>query len=62
MGTREICHFLAATHFWYGCYYDWYYVKIPRESHNMGESFGFSGKLKFLTYWNAVSSKCYKHR
>lgn len=55
MGLREICHFLAAAHFWFGCYYDWNYVIIPSNIHRMGESFLFSGKLKFLTYWNAVS-------
>nr|XP_023029356.1 androgen-induced gene 1 protein-like [Leptinotarsa decemlineata] len=54
MGVREIFHFVAAVHFWGGCYYDWNYVKIPAHVHNMGESFGFSGKLKFLTYWNAL--------
>ncbi|CAH1180292.1 unnamed protein product [Phaedon cochleariae] len=56
MGTaaRKIFHFIAAVHFWYGCYYDWNYVIIPANVHRMGQSFGFSGKLKFLTYWDAI--------
>lgn len=55
MSVRTICHFFAAAHFWFGCYYDWNYVKIPSEASRMGESFGNSGKLKFLTFWDAVS-------
>ncbi|KAG5899750.1 hypothetical protein JTB14_006088 [Gonioctena quinquepunctata] len=54
MGAREIFHFVAAVHFWSGCYYDWNYVRIPSHVHKMGDSFGFSNKLKFLTYWNAL--------
>lgn len=56
MGTREICHLFAALHFWFGCYYDWNYVIIPKEFHRMEEVFILSSKLKFLTYWNAVST------
>ncbi|EFA08684.2 androgen-induced gene 1 protein isoform X1 [Tribolium castaneum] len=54
MGVRTLCHGLAAVHFWFGCYYDWNYVQIPTEVHRMGDSFGKSGKLKFLTYWDAL--------
>ncbi|CAH0564640.1 unnamed protein product [Brassicogethes aeneus] len=54
MGVKTVFHLFAALHFWLGCYYDWNYVKVPRDVHNMGESFGFSGKLKFLTFWDAL--------
>ncbi|KAJ8953587.1 hypothetical protein NQ318_003009 [Aromia moschata] len=54
MSVRALCHFVVAVHYWFGCYYDWNYVKIPPEVSRMGESFGFSGKLKFLTYWDAL--------
>lgn len=55
MGLGKIGHFLIAAHFWFGCYYDWNYVKIPTEIHNLGDSLLNSRKLKFLTYWDAVS-------
>lgn len=55
MGVREFCHFFAALHFWFGCYYDWNYVILPQDLKRMNDSV-FSSKLKFLTYWNAVSS------
>ncbi|XP_060522234.1 androgen-induced gene 1 protein-like [Cylas formicarius] len=54
MSAQKIVHLIIALHFWYSCYYDWYYVKIPTEIHNMGDSFLKSGKLKFLTYWDAL--------
>ncbi|XP_018570335.1 androgen-induced gene 1 protein-like isoform X1 [Anoplophora glabripennis] len=54
MSVRAVCHFFATVHFWIGCYYDWNYVKVPAEVSRMGESFGFSGKLKFLTFWDAL--------
>lgn len=46
-------HIFATIHFSYGCYYDWNYVKVPTKDHIMG--LDFAGKLKFLTYWDAVS-------
>lgn len=55
MGVREILHFLAAAHFWFGCYYDWNYVIIPKHITKIEDTSVLSGKLKFLTYWNAVS-------
>lgn len=54
MSVKTLCHLFAALHFWFGCYYDWNYVKIPSDVHRMGSSFGKSGKLKFLTFWDAV--------
>lgn len=59
MSIRTVLHFLAAAHFWFGCLYDWHYVKVPSSVHQMGESFGKSGKLKFLTFWDAVSISLY---
>lgn len=56
MGAREIWHFCAAAHFWFGCYYDWNYVLIPKHITKIEESSVFTGKLKYLTYWNAVSN------
>jgi hypothetical protein len=54
MSVKTLCHLFAALHFWFGCYYDWNYVKIPSDVHRMGSSFGKSGKLKFLTFWDAL--------
>ncbi|RZC33098.1 androgen-induced gene 1 protein-like [Asbolus verrucosus] len=54
MSVKTLCHSVAALHFWFGCYYDWNYVEIPSEVHKMGSSFGKSGKLKFLTFWDAI--------
>ncbi|KAF7265728.1 hypothetical protein GWI33_020811 [Rhynchophorus ferrugineus] len=54
MSLGKIGHFLIAAHFWFGCYYDWNYVKIPIEIHDMGDSSFNSKKLKFLTYWDAL--------
>lgn len=56
-GPRALLHLVAALHFWYGCYYDWCHVNVPTEVSRMGESFGSSGKLKFLTYWDAVGRR-----
>lgn len=57
-GPRALLHLVAAVHFWYGCYYDWYHVNVPIEVSRMGADFGKSGKLKFLTYWDAVGKIC----
>nr|CAH7751174.1 unnamed protein product [Callosobruchus chinensis] len=53
MSLRTLFHFGVAAHYWFGCWYDWNHVIIPKHIHNMGDSFGFSGKFKFLTFWNA---------
>lgn len=53
MGFQSVSHFLIAAHFWFGCYYDWNYVKLPVEI--TGEDVLNTKKLKFLTYWDAVS-------
>lgn len=47
-------HAFGAIHFAYGCYYDWNYVKVPTQDNIMGIQ--YAGKLKFLTFWDAVSS------
>lgn len=54
MVVRTLGHFLIAAHFWYGCYYDWNYVKIPVSIKDMGDSIFNTNKLKFLTYWDAL--------
>lgn len=54
MGVQTIVHAIFAVHFWFGCYYDWFYVRIPESEHNIGFSFGKTEKLKFLTFWDAV--------
>ncbi|KAK4874137.1 hypothetical protein RN001_013497 [Aquatica leii] len=49
-----LLHIAQAIHFWFGCYYDWYYVNVPVEVHSMGVTYGATKKLKFLTFWNAL--------
>lgn len=57
MSTKKsILYFGVAAHFWFACYYDWNYVKIPPTVHPMGITYGRTNKLKFLTYWDAVSA------
>lgn len=52
--SKFIFHLLGALQFGYGCYYDYMFVVIPSTS-NVAPPFG--GKLKYLTYLNAVSIK-----
>ncbi|XP_050309181.1 androgen-dependent TFPI-regulating protein-like [Anthonomus grandis grandis] len=54
MSLQTIGHLVIAAHFWYGCYYDWFYVNIPKEIHDSGDSSFNTKKLKFLTYWDAI--------
>lgn len=55
MSTKKsILYFGVAAHFWFACYYDWNYVKIPPTVHPMGITYGRTNKLKFLTYWDAL--------
>lgn len=65
---KTLFHLTGAITFAFGSYYDWYFVVIPPSVHRMG--INFCGKLKFLTYWDAVSiihiyyfvNKCMKIR
>jgi hypothetical protein len=50
---RTLIHLLGCLQFSYGVYYDWNYVVIPVSASRMGS--GYGGKLKFLTFWDAVS-------
>ncbi|XP_066139642.1 androgen-induced gene 1 protein-like [Euwallacea fornicatus] len=54
MGIPAIAHLLIAAHFWFGCYYDWNFVKIPAEIADLGDNLLNTHKLKFLTYWDAL--------
>ncbi|XP_017786514.1 PREDICTED: androgen-induced gene 1 protein-like isoform X2 [Nicrophorus vespilloides] len=51
---RPAFHLIAALHFWFSAYYDWFYVNVPVHVHPMGKAFGNTNKLKFLTYWDEV--------
>lgn len=50
---RALIHLIGCLQFSYSVYYDWNYVVIPISVSPMGS--GYGGKLKFLTFWNAVS-------
>lgn len=50
---RVLIHVIGCLQFSYSVYYDWNYVVIPLSASTMGS--GYGGKLKFLTYWDAVS-------
>ncbi|XP_014256058.1 androgen-induced gene 1 protein-like isoform X2 [Cimex lectularius] len=47
----------GALHFAYACYYDWTYVVVPKEVLPLYGTYGY--KLKFLTFWDAVTQACY---
>ncbi|XP_053610712.1 androgen-induced gene 1 protein-like [Plodia interpunctella] len=49
-------HLLGALQFGYGCYYDAMYVHIPSTSRSVTP---FGGKLKYLTYLNALVQTAY---
>ncbi|XP_044738598.1 androgen-induced gene 1 protein-like isoform X2 [Chrysoperla carnea] len=49
---KTLFHLTGAITFAFGSYYDWYFVVIPPSVHRMG--INFCGKLKFLTYWDAL--------
>ncbi|XP_014371278.2 androgen-induced gene 1 protein [Papilio machaon] len=53
---RLIFHIVGAIQFFYGCYYDHTYVKIPSTSTNVTP---FAGKLKYLTFLNAILQTVY---
>lgn len=52
-----IVHVLGALLFTFGCYYDWNYVVVPKTVVPIMSAYG--GKLKFLTYWDAVMQALY---
>ncbi|KAL1494167.1 hypothetical protein ABEB36_009811 [Hypothenemus hampei] len=54
MGLQTVGHLIIAAHFWFGCFYDWNYVKIPTTVADLGDSKFNTHKLKFLTYWDAL--------
>lgn len=51
MSLKLIFHLVAAVHFFYGCYYDFVYVKFPVTKTSPTP---FGGKFKYLTYLDAV--------
>lgn len=51
--SKTLIHLFSVVMFGFACYYDWNYVKIPKSVHRMG--IDYAGKLKFLTFWDAVS-------
>lgn len=53
---KFIFHLLGALQFGYGCYYDYMYVVIPSTS-TVAPPFG--GKLKYLTYLDAMIQTLY---
>lgn len=54
---RALIHLLGCLQFSYSVYYDWNYVVIPISVSQMGS--GYGGKLKFLTFWNAILQSVY---
>ncbi|KAJ8866313.1 hypothetical protein PR048_032156 [Dryococelus australis] len=55
--THFVIHVVAFLSFTYAIYYDYFHVRIPREVHSIGSSFG--GKFKFLTFWDAIIQAVY---
>ncbi|CAG9788734.1 unnamed protein product [Diatraea saccharalis] len=53
---RILFHLIGALHFCYGCYYDFIYVRIPSTSSTVTP---FGGKLKYLTFINAMLQTVY---
>lgn len=51
MSLKLIFHLVAAVHFFYGCYYDFVYVKFPVTKTSPTP---FGGKFKYLTYLDAM--------
>lgn len=49
---KAFFHLIGALHFFYGCYYDYTYVRIPSTSSTVTP---FGGKFKYLTFLDAVS-------
>lgn len=52
MVKKLLFHLLGALHFFYGCFYDYNYVIIPR---TLVPTPSYGGKFKYLTFLNAVS-------
>ncbi|XP_013199392.1 androgen-dependent TFPI-regulating protein [Amyelois transitella] len=53
-----VFHLLGVLQFGFGCYYDAMYVTIPSTSRTIAFS-PFGGKLKYLTYLNALLQTAY---
>ncbi|CAH0725741.1 unnamed protein product, partial [Brenthis ino] len=53
---KDLFHLFCAIQFAYGCYYDYTYVRIPSTSTTVTP---FGGKLKYLTYLNALLQTIY---
>lgn len=54
---KYVLHFVGAVLFTFGCYYDWNYVVVPEDVVPIMSAYG--GKLKFLTYWDALMQAAY---
>ncbi|XP_063829533.1 androgen-induced gene 1 protein-like [Ostrinia nubilalis] len=53
---KAIFHLVGALHFFYGCYYDYTYVRIPSTSSTVTS---FGGKFKYLTFLDAMLQTIY---
>lgn len=53
---KVLFHLIGALHFCYGCYYDFTFVRIPSTSTTVTP---FGGKLKYLTFINAMLQTVY---
>ncbi|XP_047521547.1 androgen-induced gene 1 protein-like [Pieris napi] len=53
---KLLFHLIGAIQFSYGCYYDFMYVRIPSTSTTVTP---YGGKLKYLTYLNAMLQTAY---
>ncbi|XP_068618133.1 androgen-induced gene 1 protein-like [Battus philenor] len=53
---RLLFHIFGAIQFFYGCYYDHMFVKVPSTSSTVTS---FGGKLKYLTFLNAMLQTIY---
>ncbi|XP_046969681.1 androgen-induced gene 1 protein-like [Vanessa cardui] len=53
---KMLFHLVGALQFFYGCYYDYTYVRIPSTATTVTP---FGGKFKYLTYLNAMLQTLY---
>lgn len=53
---KALFHFVGAIQFFFGCYYHYFYVRIPSTATSVTP---FGGKFKYLTYLNAMLQTVY---
>lgn len=55
---RQVFLLTALAHFYYGIYYDLFYLKFP-PAFNRGGFFDSIGRFKYLTIWNVILQSIY---